>query len=161
MGDYLINNGVEIIIIGFAFCFSKCKSIPLYILFYIFAMLFIFAYSGEYVEFMNSVRMDDATYNFNLALIYMFQGSAMVLIGLTAMFMAQKLAFMLSVVILSQGVLSLIMGMAIAISEMYQIDVGFVIKTHDLLNDMYVVLYCLVAWICVYYSRTVYEHKRN
>ncbi len=161
MSDYLISNSVELVIIGLAFCFSKCKAVPLYIIFYIFAMLFIFAYSGDYVDFMDSIHIDNATYNFNLSLIYMFQGSAMIIIGLTAMFMIQRLAFMLAVLIMSQGVFSLIAGMSIAMSEMYDIDVNFVMDSHGLINGVYVVLYCLLAWICVYYSRTNYEYSRN
>jgi hypothetical protein len=161
MIDYLTYNAIELTIVGLAFCFSKCKSIPLYIIIYTCIMIFIFAACDDYVSYMNGVRVDDATYNFNLAIIYMWQGSAMVLLGLTCLFMAVRLAFMLSVLILIQGVLSLAVCISIALHEMFFIDVGFVMDMHDLINNVYIVLYCLIAWICVFYSRTNYEYSRN
>ena len=161
MIDYLTNNAIELTIVGLAFCFSKCKSIPLYITLYTCIMIVIFAHCEEFIEFMNNIRIDDATYNFNLAIIYMWQGTAMILSGLAFLFMAVRLAFMLSVVILIQGVLSLAVCISIALHEMLFINVDFVIEMHGLINNVYIVLYCLIAWICVFYSRTNYEYSRN
>ena len=160
MTDYLIQNTAELIVVGVAFCFSKPKSLPFFLVLYISIMTIVFGENNEYMAKLDSYGVNWEYYNKELALTYLYEGSIMIFMGAISFATIGKLRALTAIVIAFQAMISIVIAI-----NLYAFASGltgtnkWLYDMHYSLQGIFVVLYCLIAWMCVYYSRkSHYEH---
>lgn len=154
MIDYLTHNAIEMIVIGLAFCFSKSKMLPLFLICYITVMTVTFGKNQEYLENLSLLNPTWSVYNKELAMVYLFEGAIMLLIAASSMINISKLRAVTTLVIFTQSSVSIVMavycyGYAVEILPY----INNVVDYHYSPQSLFVILYCVIAWMCVYYSR--------
>lgn len=153
MADYLLQNSVELVVIGVAFCFSKYKLIPGFLVLYVSIMTVTFSINQDCLDSANKFGIDDRSYNFDLMLIYGFESFVMIMLAIVSMFNKTRMQILTTVTIFSQSLVSSIAAISVGFSWEFYLDMDYMFEVHDLTQDIYVIIYCVIAWTCVYYSR--------
>lgn len=154
MINYLYANATELIILGLAFCMSKEKILPAFLVCYVSVMVITFGINQEYLEWLYSTRPIADMYNGKASFIYFYESFIMAVMAVIARFNLSKLGGITLIVIFAQLSVSLVM----AISHRALVDLNlyvgdWVVKVHYFSQFLFVILYCVIAWMCVYYSR--------
>ena len=154
MIDYLSHNAIELIVIGVAFCFSKEKVVPGFLIAYVSIMTYTFGSNQEYIELIDKAGASWFHYNRELAFIYMYEGFVMTMLSAISFVILSKLRAVASIVIISQTSISLIMAVSVYAYAVELIDIpDWLLSAHYSTQSLFVILYCVIAWTCVYYSR--------
>lgn len=152
--EYLKENAIELVIVGLAFCFSKSKLIPGFIVCYIAIMTIIFGETNSFLSNLERFNPTPSYYNKWVGIVYLFEASVMLFLLISSMLNVSKLRAVLSIVIFTQMSLSLMMAL-----QFYGYSAGALPYVNELsefhysAQRLFVILYCAIAWMCVYYSR--------
>lgn len=149
-----IKNIIEICILGIAFCMSKSKTVPLILIFFSGFMQLVFASNNAHLSFLKDNGLADTyTYAENLTLIYAQESFIVIVIAIVCAVTMTRTALLAALIMMIQGVCAALIGAAVALGHYSDIDVTFYKRLHSNVQDVFIVLYCLTAWICVYFSR--------
>ena len=152
-----MSNAIELILLVGALIFSRAKAVPCFLITY---NLFI-----QYVTFINvnkltaiSQKVDAGTLNLyleDMAMIsnYTFEGFYMLMFAVCALFLVTRLSYFMAVLIILQAFASFIAGIAVYLIHTQGYDLYSLFDAHSQVNDKFVILYVIAAWISVYLSR--------
>lgn len=164
MTSYLLTNWLEISVIFGAILFSRHRAIPLFLFFYCLIMTVTFKTNQDQYEYLNRnfdflfyhiQDFNDKVEAFNIELIdlYMFEGVTMLMCAAIVGFAGVKLALLAAVVVSLQAAISFLYAASIAIATEFSISLNFIEMVHNSTQSIFVILYCVIAWMCAYYSR--------
>jgi hypothetical protein len=149
-----IKNIIEICVLGIAFCMSKSKTVPLILIFFSGFMQLVFASNNAHLAFLKDNGLAETyTYAENLTLIYAQESFIMIVIAIVCAMTMTRTAFLASLIMMIQGICASLMGAGVALGYYSDVDMTVYKRLHGDAQDVFIVLYCLTAWICVYYSR--------
>ena len=149
--EYLLDNALALIVVGLAFGFSKSRMIPLYILIYVSIMTIVTGLNQEYLSWLYDNGMYEL-YNSASVRAYLFDGVIMLAFGFISFVNHTRLAMLTTVTIVTQALISFITGAVFGVSVELNSDLSLWFDLHYSIQSLFVVLYCLIAWTCVYYS---------
>lgn len=149
----LQENALELIVIGLAFCFSKCKLIPFYLVLYVSFMTLLFGYNQDYIEWLYKKEYWDM-YNNAVARAYLVESAVMICFAIISFINYTRMRMLTTVVMFAQGIVSGLTGMVYGVSVEFNVDLSPWFEVHYFIQGIFVILYCVIAWMCVYYSRT-------
>lgn len=164
MTNYLLANWLEISVIFGAIIFSRHRAIPLFLFFYCLVMTATFKTNQDQYDYLDRnfdllfyhiQDFNDKVEAFNIELIdlYMFEGVTMLMCAVIVGFAGVKLALLAAVVVSLQAAISFLYAASIAIGTEFSLSIDFVEMLHNSTQSIFVILYCVIAWMCVYYSR--------
>lgn len=153
MTNYLTHNSLELVVIGIAFCVSKRKLIPFYLIIYVGFMTILFKDNQTYLDFLYKNNMWDV-YNNASVRVMILESLVMFAFAMIAFVNKTRMRMAVQMLILVQSVVSAISGIIFSLS--IELDRYFTpwFDLHYSLQSIFVILYCVIAWMCVYYSRT-------
>lgn len=154
MIDYLYANSTELIILGAAFCFSKNRVLNTFLISYVCIMTITFGINQDYLEWLIKSNVSANYYNKEASIVYFYEAFIMVILGVVIRFNLSKLSLLTLIVISTQAFVSLFMAMSHRFLADFKIYVGdWALQVHYFSQLLFVILYCVIAWMCVYYSR--------
>ena len=116
--------------------------------------------NGDYLTLIQKMGVSWSYYNRELAFVYLYEGVVMLAMSFVILATVSKLSALTAILVLAQSLFSLIMA---AYSYAYSVEIvdfyDEVLDLHYSSQSLFVILYCVIAWICVYYSR-MREHER-
>ncbi|CAM0105191.1 membrane protein [Vibrio phage 340E47.2] len=155
MVEYI--NALELVLFGLAFWFSRSKYTPGILICYNLWVWFMNGETGARMEYINKLYYA-GTYTYQKAntevmILYLQVGITCGIFAAVAILLKTRLSYLTGLVILAQSALQLLVGMCIYYEVTYNIDVSKIIDTHFVIDGFFVILYVLIAWMCVYWSR--------
>lgn len=153
MTNYLTHNSLELVVIGIAFCVSKRKLIPFYLIIYVGFMTILFKDNQTYLDFLYKNNMWDI-YNNASVRVMILESLVMFSFAMIAFVNKTRMGMAVQMLILVQSVVSAISGIIFGLSIELDRDFTPWFDLHYSLQSIFVILYCVIAWMCVYYSRT-------
>lgn len=155
--DFMIENIVELAFISGAVIFSKQKTEPI--------MLFAYSLSIQFVSyFTNEIAVGSGCSSagslvsiecsdYHLAMSYVIDGLAMVVFSGVFFFVWSRMALIIAMVIVIQVIVQAMAIAGVVYVNVNNEDLMWVFDLHYFLNDKFVIIYVVIAWMCVYYSR--------
>lgn len=155
MTEYI--NAFELVLLGLALTVSRAKYTPFVLVCY---NLWV-----QIVEWLGDVRFShlESYYatgiysyeqvNNGLMMIYLQLGFTCSVFGIVALCIKTRLSYLAGLVILIQSALQLIVGIAIYLEVYLSWDTSIIYSVHFIVDKLFVTLYVLIAWMCVYWSR--------
>lgn len=153
MTEYLIVNAIELVILLAAIRYSESKALPFYLAGYSCMMSTQFIYNQKFIEVMSRVGVDWRTYNLELAEMFFHEAILMYMAAAILLFNLSRMAMLTLVIIAIQGMLSFVMCGILLIYVYFNVDFLLLMEAHYSMQGLFVILYCVIAWMCVYYSR--------
>lgn len=153
MTNYLTHNSLELVVIGIAFCVSKRKLIPFYLIIYVGFMTILFKDNQTYLDFLYKSNMW-GVYNNASVRVMILESLVMFAFAIIAFVNRTRMRMAVQMLILVQSVVSAISGIIFGLSIELDRDFTPWFDLHYSLQSIFVILYCVIAWMCVYYSRT-------
>lgn len=153
MTNYLTHNSLELVVIGIAFCVSKRKLIPFYLIIYVGFMTILFKDNQAYLDFLYKNNMW-GIYNNASVRVLILESLVMFSFAMIAFVNRTRMRMAVQMLILVQSVVSAISGIIFGLSIELDRDFTPWFDLHYSLQSIFVILYCVIAWMCVYYSRT-------
>ena len=86
MINYLAHNSIELIVIGVAFCLSKSKMLPGFLIVYVSVMTITFGVNQDYLDLISNKGASWLYYNRELAFVYMYEAFVMTLLSTRLIF---------------------------------------------------------------------------
>lgn len=153
MTNYLTHNSLELVVIGIAFCVSKSRTIPLFLIIYVSFMTILFKDNQDYLEFLYKHELWD-WYNRSSMRAIIVESLTIMAFVAVARFNKCRVSMATQMLMIVQSVVSAISGIIFGLSVELDRDFTPWFDLHYSLQSIFVILYCVIAWMCVYYSRT-------
>lgn len=155
MTEYI--NAIELVLLGMALFFSSSKYTPLTLIAFNLWVQFLNS-QGEikfaYIQKSYDLGVYSYQYaNDQLMILYLQFGLTYAIFAGVALFLRTRLSFLAGLVILAQSALKLITGVAVYLDCYVGVDMTYVFDAHFIIDKLFVILYVLIAWMCVYWSR--------
>ncbi len=152
-----MENLVELVIIGVAMGICRDKSVPALL---ILCNVIIQAYSWKVNNGYSSIvpLCESGVYNIDMCDTYLMQvyftyGLFFISASIIAFLCKTRMSVFTSVVLSMQGMLSSLMVAVIYHGNKNNVTHDNLFGMYSSINTKFVILYCVVAWICVYFSR--------
>lgn len=153
MTNYITHNSLELVVIGIAFCVSKRKLIPFYLIIYVGFMTILFKENQQYLNFLCDNKVWDI-YNSASVRVMILESLVMITFAVIAFVNKCRMRMAMQMLMLIQSIISAISGIIFGLSIEMDRDFTPWFDLHYSLQSIFVILYCVIAWMCVYYSRT-------
>lgn len=153
----MIIENLELIVFAAALFFSRDKLIPLLLiscnLFFQFSDAYLM---GKYYGYVTQCEIGSLPYDYcdgYLMGFYAYQAFILIVMAIMFYVLNAKIAILTSIVLSVQAITFVIMVPIIYhFNKTYDVQ-EWVFDLHSSANSMFVIIYCVVAWMCVYYSR--------
>lgn len=150
-------NTIELVVIGAALGFSRAKmTIVLLIIYNLFMQfitwqhdLYIARVDAKYEAGIVAIDRTDVV----LMQVYFTEGFMMLLFAAACLFLVTRISYLTAFVITAQGILSILMVFAVYAVNQFDMNLSYLFDMHSSFNSKFVIIYMLIAWICVYLSR--------
>lgn len=164
MSNLAINN-IELILLVMAFAVSKARAIPALLILYNVALRVI-GEVGDNSQLICSTQADTDILNIgyvtsetfdrcdlNLTLVYLFEGFSIALMAILFLLLVCRMSKVTFFVVAMQSILTLSMAVVVYIVNTTGENLNWVFDIHSSINNKFVIIYVLIAWICVCLSR--------
>lgn len=153
----MIENLVELVVISTAAIVSRAKLIPfaliIYNMFYQLVNALITArYYFEVENYYNYVSgINDV--NESLMVYYISNGVFMALIASLFFLLQTRMSMLIAIAVLTQSALTVSMAIVTYSTTQNEMDLTWVFDVYSSIDSKFVIIYCVIAWICVFLSR--------
>lgn len=150
-------NAIELVVLGVALGASRSRVTNV--------MLIIYNLFMQYVTWRHGIKYKEADdlykvgkitlteFDEVIMSIYLVEGLAILAMAFACYLLLTKMSHLTSLVILSQGLLSLVMVLVTIAVNKLNMNLDYLFDMHSSFNSKFVIIYMLIAWICVYLSR--------
>lgn len=150
-------NALELVLLGVALGLSRSKYTPFLLVAFNMWVQFMNAEGGRRVEFALKLYEAESITFGNLGdqvmIVYLQSGVTFAIFGFVALCLKTRLSYLAGLVILIQSALQLVMGIAIYCQAYLDVNIDGITNAHFIINKLFVILYVVIAWICVHWSR--------
>ncbi|AUS00488.1 TMhelix containing protein [Vibrio phage 1.275.O._10N.286.54.E11] len=155
MVEYI--NAIELVLLGLAFCLSRSKYTPGVLICFNLWVLFLDSQGDRRMEVLvKYYEMGSYGYQYlndQVMILYLHTGVTYAVFAGVLLLMKSRLSFFAGLVVFVQSALQLIAGISVYFETYAEVDMTYLFDTHFIINNLFVILYVLIAWMCVYWSR--------
>jgi len=157
MDFLMIENIVELAVISAAAFVARSKLIPIALIIYnvFYQIVNGLATARYYFEVENYYNYVTTLTEVNESLMVYYITNGLFMMFMSALFflLQTRMSLLLSVIVMIQSLLTVFMSLVVYRVDSSKLDLNWVFEVHSSIDSKFVIIYCVIAWICVLLSR--------